>query len=365
MTNAINYKMPANYKLQAIHFPGWTHGNPYLTLLAKSLVKHNIDVDFVSGHKILIKKVLTKKVDILHVHWVHRSLLGKNILSSIVKSFGFIIILVIAKINGIKLFWTVHNLKNHENKFIKIEAFFSKLIAKLANAVFVHGESAVSIVNEKFSVSLAKIHIVPHGNYDGWYLPKSSCYKKRISHKPEANKRNFLFFGNIKQYKGLSKLLHVFINIEGDNRLVIAGSVRSKELEKEIELIASSDSRIELHLGFVPEHELIKMLHNADVAVLPFVDVFTSGSLLLALTFCLPVIAPNKGLIPDYVNDQCAFLYNPESKSGLEEAIRNAGLSDMLPDMGRCARKRADEFSWVAIGKKIAALYLMYLGKIS
>ncbi|MEZ4597387.1 MAG: glycosyltransferase [Chloroflexota bacterium] len=50
--------------------------------------------------------------------------------------------------------------------------------------------------------------------------------------------------------------------------------------------------------GNVPDDRMQVFLRAADVMVLPYRDVLTSGSAILAMTFGLPVVAPRIGCLP-------------------------------------------------------------------
>ncbi len=340
-----------------VHFPDWRLTNPYQSLMGESLKDLGIGVEFINGHKRLISRIFQGGVDILHLHWVHQSLLSSNAIFSIWRSAVFCMMLFIIRLLGVKLVWTVHNLSNHERKQIAIEMFFSRWIARLSDAILVHGPSAVQPVCNYLKVSSQKVYAVPHGNYDHLVLP---FMENSQTGNPVDSSRQILsvmYFGLIRSYKGIPHLINAFKRFPFKAGLMIAGKAASKSLQKEIIELSGDDERIVLKLEFLPDESLFRLISSADLVVLPFREVFTSGSLLLALTFGKPIVVPAVGLITDYVDESCAFLYDPQDDSGLQKALETALQSDNLVSMGENARQRADSFSWKASAFKIQNIY--------
>jgi glycosyltransferase involved in cell wall biosynthesis len=90
--------------------------------------------------------------------------------------------------------------------------------------------------------------------------------------------------------------------------------------------------------------------------VLPFRDILTSGSAILALSHGRPVIAPAMGCLPGTLPADATFLYDPDAEGALAGAMREAVGSD-LAAMGQRARAYADTIEWAPIAEQTAALY--------
>ena len=95
-------------------------------------------------------------------------------------------------------------------------------------------------------------------------------------------------------------------------RLLIAGRPRGGASTTRLAAAAAADRRIRLPLRFVPDDELQVWLRAADVVVLPFRDILTSGSAILALSFGRPVVAPALGCLPETV-PTAGVLYDPDA----------------------------------------------------
>ena len=69
-----------------------------------------------------------------------------------------------------RIVWTAHNLVHHEAKQSRIDHTFTSLIARHADAIIVHGETAKSRLLAQFTkVRAAKVTVIPHGHYIDCY----------------------------------------------------------------------------------------------------------------------------------------------------------------------------------------------------
>jgi glycosyltransferase involved in cell wall biosynthesis len=90
--------------------------------------------------------------------------------------------------------------------------------------------------------------------------------------------------------------------------------------------------------------------------VLPFRDILTSGSAILALSHGRPVIAPALGCLPETLPADATILYDPTAPDALANAIEAAVAGD-LAAMGSRARAFADTLDWKPIAAATADLY--------
>ena len=113
--------------------------------------------------------------------------------------------------------------------------------------------------------------------------------------------------------------------------------------------------RIDLRLSFVPDDELPVLLAAADAVVLPFRDILTSGSAILAMSYGRAVIAPSLGCLPETLDPEAAILYDPLGPDALGRALEQALDAD-LEAMGAHARLLADHLAWRPIAAATAEL---------
>ena len=337
-------------KAFARHFP-FASQNPYQLLMFKGLESQAWEAFGIDGGlKGLITDAIATGDGVLHLHWIHGAATFHHLPGALLRFGIFHSALLLARFKGKRVVWTVHNLVHHEHHRDWLDRLNSRLVARQVDAILVHGDSVIPVVASQLGVSKKKIHTILHGNYKGIVQFQSPRMAR--------DGVRFLFFGMIRPYKGVENLLHAFQQLAGSHQLHIAGSVKFDDLKQTIEKHAADDpARITTELSFVSDERLQELLGWCDVVVLPYRDIFTSGSLLMAMTAGRPVVAPRAGLIPEYVDESMAFLYDPKDPNGLELALAEAAQSDRLEDMAHRAAKRADDFDWDKICGKLAAIY--------
>lgn len=336
-------------KIKVIHFP-YGENNSYQSDIIEETRRLGIDAVGASNTvKYLILKLFEKGNIVIHLHWVSNLATDSNVGLAILKMVFFFMYLAVWRMSGKKIVWTIHNLVNHEKKRVWLDKLNSIIIGNISNKVIVHGQSVVGVVSDLFKIKKEDICVVFHGNYS-----------KMIEWKPMRENRpliKFMVFGFIRRYKGVVELLEEIKKIPRDFYLIIAGQISDEDLKQEIVKLARKDSRVALEMRYMEKCEVNQLLEGVDVLILPYLDIFTSGNLLLAMTAGRPVIAPSIGLIPEYVDESCAFLYDPSNENGLSDAINEALNATSLNEMGRLAYEKANQFTWQKSAAELVNVY--------
>jgi len=257
-------------------------------------------------------------------------------LGTILRSARLLIELSILKLFGQRIVWTVHNLKNHENRHLTLERWFTKRFARMASAIIAHSEAAAARIQSAFAIKDAdRIHIVPHGNYIGHYPNRVSRDEAREKLGIAREAIVFLFFGRVQPYKGVLELVCEFRSSPRDFLLVIAGPTADLTLEQAIRDEIGATSNILLHSQFIPDEDVQFYMNACDALVLPYREILTSGAAMLAMSFGKACVAPKLSGMLDPLDDQGAFLYDPGQAHALCEAMRTtADKRDQLSQMG-------------------------------
>lgn len=336
--------------MKILHYPDYSRDNPYQSLMFQDLREKGCEVEVFGGRaRTVLVRALKDDAHILHLHWISSHVASAPLGRSFVIMLGFYAALVVWRARGRKIVWTVHNLGNHERRRLWLDRLHARIVARLAHRVLVHGISAQAQAAGALGISERRIAVVHHGNYAGAL--------ERTPLNPGHEGRRFLFFGQIRAYKGVPDLVLAFRRLEGPHALRIAGRVDGEGLRREIESSSEGDARIRLELRYVSDNELAEALAWSDVVVLPYRDIFTSGSLLMALTAGRPVVAPDRGLIPEYLGQGAGWLYDPAAPDGLLRALRAAAGDPSLADKAEAAIGRSERFSWGVVGADLLEVY--------
>ncbi|MBD2494039.1 glycosyltransferase family 4 protein [Nostoc sp. FACHB-280] len=353
--------------MKSIFLPRTNDDNPYQKELINHLNTLDIQADFPhpsSSTTFFLPAVLfPQKANILHLHWLHPFFAGSNFLEKSIKLSFFILELIILKLLRIKIIWTVHNLKNHENKNLALDTLCSYLVAKLTDAIIAHCDSAKEEVIKSFSLkdNQDKVFVVPHGNYINCYDNNIQKTLARKSLNIDDSAVVFLFLGMIRPYKGVLELIDTFKQLHHDaSQLVIAGKVyqNSPEMTDLLLQRIDNDPKIKFIPGFIPSEKLQIYLNASDVVVFPYRDILTSGAVMLAMSFGRACIAPRKGCIAEVLDNSGAFLYDIDDEYGLIQAMKSAlEQHTQLSTMGQYNRQLAEKYDWLNIAKITSNVY--------
>jgi glycosyltransferase involved in cell wall biosynthesis len=159
-----------------------------------------------------------------------------------------------------------------------------------------------------------------------------------------------LFFGFVRQYKGVVYLLRAMPQIlkRVAVQLLIVGEFWDDKTSY-IELInrLEIDHAITVIDKYVPNEEIGLYFSAADVVALPYVDATQSGVVQLAYAFEKPVISTTVGGLPDIVVDgETGLLVPPGDSEALAQAIVRFFLSEPDKEWTDAIARYQHKFSW-------------------
>ncbi len=123
------------------------------------------------------------------------------------------------------------------------------------------------------------------------------------------NQKTVLFFGFIRQYKGLDLLIDAVSILKNEQpdfynnlQVVIAGEYyeNAEKYQQQIQQLNVTDAIIE-KTNFIPDSEVRNYLCSADVVIQPYKNATQSGVTPLAYHFEKPMIVTNVGALPSNV----------------------------------------------------------------
>jgi len=265
----------------------------------------------------------------------------------------------------IHLIYTAHNVLPH-NRY-KYDVQLTGLVYRSAGKIIVHSNYIKTKLLSMFSVDEKKIVVIPHGNFDH-YLPKEQLSKDEARAKLKLDSKDdvALFFGSIREYKGLDLLLDAYQKIYKNNvriKLLIAGSPDTTEVENyyknRINQIAAN-GQIRFYPDFISTEEVPVFFNAADLVVLPYKRIDHSGVVHLAYSFSKPIIATRVGDFEDAIEDgKSGYLVSPENADLLAGAIEKAfAEKENLIKMGQYAGfLNSTKYSWDEIAQKTLKIY--------
>lgn len=175
----------------------------------------------------------------------------------------------------------------------------------------------------------------------------------------DASQRYAMFFGLIRDYKGLDVLIEAWSDFRrAGHKLIIAGEFYASR-DKYINLIKQHglEGDIILHDFFVPDHNVRYYFSAADCVVLPYRSATQSGVTQICYNFCTPVIVTRVGGLAEIVPDgRVGYVCDP-SKEGVLKALEDIYTDDRLQQFAEAMVEERKRFSWSAMCDKIEELY--------
>jgi len=339
--------------------------NPYQELLYSSLFKRNIKIQYLDHKKILFIpfKLLFYRLrgyKIFHLHWQHfETHLKFKPLKKILNTIYAILFIYLIKILQYKLVWTIHNLIPHENQTIN-DKYLSKFISDNSDAKIIHALNTKQSL-KKLHCHLNNIYLIPHGSFKNYYPNNTN---KKSSRKQLGLKQDafiYLYFGMIRKYKNVDILLKNFNDLLGKypaSKLQIAGKCYNHELKKVIlRYKRKLPNSIYIKLDYISDNKIQLYFNASDIIVLPYSNVTTSGTSILALSFKKPIIYPEIGNLNEMPKN-IGFSYNINSKKGIYDAMTKAIINKKhLRSLGQNGLKYAESISWDKIADETKNVY--------
>ena len=297
----------------------------------------------------------------VHLHWVWGFKIPALRRLPATRGFDyawFRLCLATLRILGMKLAWTAHNVLPHDQVFAD-DLAARRILVRHCDVVFCHSEWALASLTD-LGARPARAVVIRH-----------PAFSQRGPRAPSTGgtrdgRTEFLFFGKIFEYKGVEELLEAVAELPESvtARVTVTGECGDPRLRARLEELAKRcGSRVALRLGHVAENDIPGLMESADVVVLPFRRVTTSGSTMLALGYGKPVITPALPALSGLPSG-AVFRYDG-SVAGLSKVLQTVSGADRetLNLMGRAALDYAGEATWAQLAETTAAEFRRLLAE--
>jgi beta-1,4-mannosyltransferase len=356
----MNSNCEQSLETKTVCFLPFFDANPYQSELARHLHDRGINVvNRKRGMQGLVRDILSRRerAALLHFHWLPSFQSGMR---GWLRALLQILRIRMLRIMGVPMVWTVHNLYHHEAQSKRLDRWVYRNMASCMRGMITHSKTARKEVIREFGLDdCAKVEVIPHGNYAESYPNHGDRGRARQELGLAGDPLVFLFFGEVRRYKGVLELVRSFpISNPVDVVLLIVGRPRDARIREDLEREAGKNPGVRLEMGFVPDDKVQTYLNACDVVVLPYQEMLTSGAAVLAMSFGRACIVPRLGSMEEIPGEEGAILYDPEDPNGLGEAIRFAiDRPDSLPIMGERNLMRSRDWDWSGIADRTAGIY--------
>lgn len=196
------------------------------------------------------------------------------------------------------------------------------------------------------------VEFCPHPLFDnyGAIVPRLDAIKKLNL---DAASKYMLFFGFIRDYKGLDLLLKAMALPLLNNpqiKLIVAGEFYCEQ-ESYLTLIRESglQDRVVLRTEFIPDAEIPAYFGAADLVVQPYKSATQSGVTQVGYYFNKPMLVTNVGGLGEIIpHGKVGYVVEPNPEA-IADAINNFFSNNRYEEMSAMAEVEKARFSWASL----------------
>lgn len=263
------------------------------------------------------------------------------------------ILRIVRKNKHTKIVCIADNVIPHEKRIG--DASFTKYFLKAPHAFVTMSEK---VLNDLRKFTNKPAQLVQHPLYDNFGAPVSKEEaRKMLGLNP--SQKIVLFFGFIRQYKGLDLLLRAMADeriIKENIKLLVAGEFYEDD-KPYLQLIKENnlEDAIILKTNFIPDSEVRYYLCSGDCVIQPYKNATQSGVTPLAYHFEKPMVVTNVGGLPSLVpHEKVGLVCEPQPTSIADAILRFYQLGEQyfIPHL----RNEKEKYSWSKLTEAIFKL---------
>ena len=200
----------------------------------------------------------------------------------------------------------------------------------------------------------------PHPIFDN-YGQRLSFETAKEKLNLDVNTNYLLFFGFIRDYKGLDLLLNAFADTRLRKfpvKLLVAGEYYSSP-EPYLELIKKNglEDLIELRTDFIADEEVNLYFSAADMVVQPYKSATQSGVTQIGYHFNKPMLVTNVGGLAEIIPDgKIGYVVEPESQK-IADALVDFYANDRMAEFEANMVEEKKKFSWMNMVNTFLSVY--------
>jgi beta-1,4-mannosyltransferase len=257
-----------------------------------------------------------READVIILHWPDEFFRSPNFHEAISLCKILIKVYFSRFWRGTRLIWVAHNAKPHEAQ--RASRFFSWCFVQSLDGVVFLSNYSVDVIHTLYPASKRLPTLVTvHGHYRDIMVTEPQHAV------PGKNHVNLIFFGQIRPYKNLERLVACTTELAySAMTLTIIGWASDGAVIARIQSACKEVANIHLDVREepIPDAELEAAIDLADAVILPYSSILNSGAAIMALSRNRPVMAPRAGSLVELealVGSSWLHLYDGDLSAGV------------------------------------------------
>lgn len=232
---------------------------------------------------------------------------------------------LLARAVGLRVVITAHDVEAFKEGIST--PLFVRWVYRAAHRVIAHSQVAKRELVQELGVAENKIDVICHGNYVNSVPTGITKATARAHFGLAPEQRVLVFFGQIKDVKGLDVLLKGFALARAQDpslHLLIGGRVWKTDFSKYQALISQHGlaAFCTLHIRYIPDDEVAYFYRCADLVVLPYLRIYQSGVVLLAMSYGSPVLVSDiDGMLEAVDDERTGFVFKSRDPQHLARRL--------------------------------------------
>lgn len=256
-----------------------------------------------------------------------------------------LVLITLARLRGTQVVIEVHEVMDTAEQRHPLAGVWARVVAPMlmaqADRVVVHNRIDQDEIMRRFGIGRSRVAVLAEPPFDHYDLRPLDERTGSMPERSSGTPIRVLFFGTIRPYKGLEDLIDAFDRLcdSGDGtdggdgpdagpdwRLTVVGETWEGWTAPARRIARSAHrDRITFVNRYVPDEEVDEHFRAADLVVLPYRRSSTSGPLMVAMAYGLPVVVTSVGGLPEAVDGYLgAVQVEPQSVERLVDGIRKA-----------------------------------------
>ena len=251
--------------------------NPIFHMLYAKIKKHGVEASDFN-----LRKILFSDLDVIQIHFPEHFAMNYPPMAAFMRSFVLLFALVICKIRGVAIVWTVHNVAPFEQRNIGLYRLLMSAFLRLVDGCIFMSRSSEEEFDRRFPQAKPPMRVhIAHPSYP---IDAASS--------PAGEKIVIGMIGEQKHYKQPLQSLRLFQSAHDlfACRLLIAGKVDGEQAFR-AELATLPPSDVQWLNRRLDDHELEQAASQVNFVLLPYSMITNSGAAIYALSCQRPIVA--------------------------------------------------------------------------